>query len=132
MKVTNREKIGNSKAGPLISYEFELDTQIQAESIRTIVETIIKSGLVSFISLICIAGEDYSLRFDTAEELFDYIEKNNIDDATHYIQETMRGLQILGFGFELWTNRMNLSVRLHDEAEVLRLVERIEAALLAG
>ena len=128
MKLTNTDKIGNSKAGPLLAAEFEFDTTIEINDISSIIEMLPKN--LNF-SLICISGGDssydgYNLRFDNFEEALDYINENNMDDATHFIVESMKGLDILGFGFELNTNRMNTSYRKHTDEEVFALIQSIE------
>lgn len=135
MKIYHREEVDPSKYGPLIYYKAELDPGItlRPEHAQSIVSAVMNSGHVTSVSMICISSgygyDGYDLDFDTFDELFEYIDRNNLDDAEYFILQTSYGLTSLDLGFELGTNRMNMSFRRYEEADMQQLIETIEDIL---
>lgn len=135
MKIYHREELDPSEYGPIISYGVELDPRItlRPKHARSIVSAVMNSGHVTSVNIICISSgygyDGYDLDFDTFDELFEYIDRSNLDDAEHFILQTSFGRTMLGLGFELGTNRMNMSFRRYEEADMQQLIETIEDIL---
>ena len=132
MKVTKQLQVRS-----ITHYAFELDPQIkiQPEQLKTIVDTIIRYGNPPRVSIISILGDDdgsFSLDFDSFDKLYAYVKTHNMWDADTFVLQHEYNSDVLNFGFSLWTNEMNVGFSNFEPEEVLRLVERIEAALLAG
>lgn len=132
MKIYHREELDPSEYGPIICYGVELAPGItlRPKHVRSIVSAVMNAGHVTGVNIICISsGYGYDLDFDTFDELFEYIDNHNLDDAEHFILQTGYGLTTLDFGFELGTNRMNMSFRRYEEADMQRLIGTIEDIL---
>lgn len=130
MKVTKQLQVRS-----ITHYAFELDPQIkiQPEQLKTIVDTIIQYGNPPRVSIISILGDDdgsFSLDFDSFDKLYAYVKTHNMWDVDTFVLHHEYYSDVLNFGFSFWTNQMNVGFSNFEPEEVLRLVERIEAALL--
>ncbi|MDD6272333.1 MAG: hypothetical protein PUA90_02300 [bacterium] len=128
MKVTKTEILDKDSKDPISFHELELDTITEINDISAIIEKLPKDLHYTIISIS--GGYDsydrYDLDFDSFDEVLDYVEKNNMDDASYFIVKSQFGLDNLDFGFELNTNRMNTSYCRHTDEEVFALIQSIE------